>query len=128
MPTFYRPANKRQELASVVWNPRANAQLADFLTGNQFQTDDPYVIQKLRELGYPTVEDYEAQQAGEPLQPPVAPHVLVPKAPPPHAVAPKVTVKASGKKVGVKPALKKRKASPQHPESMDTEDVSPSQP
>ena len=125
MPTFYRPANRRHELAAVVWNPRANAQLADFITGNLFTTEDPYVIQELRKLGYPTVEDYEAQQAAPQIPPP--PHVLqaTPVVQKP-VVQKTVPPKAPAKKAGVKPTLKKR-ASPQPPESMDT-DVSPSDP
>lgn len=58
MITFYRPGTKeaREQLGSVVWNPQANAPLADFtLAGGKFDTDDPKVIAKLRELGYPEV-------------------------------------------------------------------------
>lgn len=58
MITFYRPGTKeaREQLGSVVWNPEANAPLADFtLAGGKFDTDDPKVIAKLRELGYPEV-------------------------------------------------------------------------
>ena len=120
MPTFYRPANKRQELAAVVWNPRANAALADFSLGNKFETSDPYVIQELTRLGYPTVEGYEAS-----LAPP-------PPSPPPHELKPQPVKKAVTQAKSSPPAkkgpskLKKRSPAPQPPESMDTEDVSPS--
>jgi hypothetical protein len=56
MVTFYRPITReaRESLGAVVWNPQANAPLADFsLAGGKFDTDDPKVISKLRELGYP---------------------------------------------------------------------------
>lgn len=56
--TFYRPAVReaREALGAVVWNPQANAPLADFsLAGGKFETEDPKVVAKLRELGYPEV-------------------------------------------------------------------------
>lgn len=68
MVTFYRPTSKeaRERFGAVVWNPQANAPLADFsLAGGKFDTDDPKVISRLRELGYPEVG------AGE--KPPEAP-------------------------------------------------------
>ncbi len=122
MPTFYRPSAKRAELAAVVWNPRANAVLADFSQGNKFQTDDPYVIQKLRELGYPTVEDYEDGLAPPTSPPaPLRPHELQPRV----VKAPVVQVKGKSP-VKKGPALKKRTVVPQGPADMDTDDVSPS--
>lgn len=125
MPTFYRPANRRQELGSVVWNPKANAVLADFSQGNLFKTDDSYVIQKLRELGYPTVEDYETS-TNAPSPPPhelkPQPAARVEKPQQPAAAPPPPKGKAPVKKGAVQ--LKKRTA-PSSPDSMDS-DVSPS--
>lgn len=62
MVTFYRPATReaREHLGAVVWNPQANAPLADFsLAGGKFETDDPKVIKRLRELGYPELDTGE---------------------------------------------------------------------
>lgn len=63
MITFYRPVSKeaREQLGAVVWNPEANAPLADFsLAGGKFDTEDPKVIKRLRELGYPELGSGES--------------------------------------------------------------------
>jgi len=136
MPTFYRPANRRNELGSVVWNPKANAVLADFSRGNLFETNDSAVIQRLQELGYPTVEEYEDNKHRPQYSPPAPqppPHELKPqppvtrepqqrevKAPP---IPPKAKATVIVKK-GAAVKLKKRTAP--SPDSMDA-DVSPSE-
>jgi hypothetical protein len=102
MVTFYRPGTReaREELGAVVWNPQANAPLADFsLAGGKFDTDDPKVINRLRELGYPELKSEED----------------LPKKPP-------RIIKGNPADAG-KPALKKRK-SVKSPDEMDA-DVSP---
>ena len=135
MPTFYRPANRRHDLGSVVWNPKANAVLADFSRGNLFETNDSAVIQRLQELGYPTVEEYEDNKHRPQHSPPAPqpPHELKPQPPvtrepqqrevkappiPPKAKAPVIVKKGAAVK------LKKRPAP--SPDSMDA-DVSPSE-
>jgi outer membrane biosynthesis protein TonB len=44
----------RSNLASVVWNPKAGAPLAEFKRG-EFITSEPWIAQKLIDLGYPRV-------------------------------------------------------------------------
>lgn len=113
MPTFYRPANKRAQFAAVVWNPKANAPLAEFGQDNTFTTEDPFVISELKKLGYPTVEEYEATQEA-------------PSAPPPLPTKPKPAAATPAKKqpVEAKRSLKRRAPAPQATDSMDS-DVSP---
>lgn len=44
----------RSNLASVVWDKRADAPLAEFIQG-EFITDSPHVAQTLLDMGYPRV-------------------------------------------------------------------------
>ncbi len=49
----------------VQWDKEKKCVLASFDKNGEFETDDEYVIEKLRSLGYKTVEEHEVDERQE---------------------------------------------------------------